>query len=109
MRKVKVPGIYRHFKGEYYAVMAISNKLSHKILDAEILEGFHTELKRRVKIYKKDNKYYHEEDIDQDSLVLYKTLYDSSGIFLRPREMFLSEVDREKYPETKAKYRFEEK
>lgn len=60
--------------------------------------------------FKGDN--YIVVDIAYDSetkekMVVYRQLYGEGKLWVRPLEMFLSEVDREKYPDVEQKYRFE--
>ena len=72
MQELKIKGIYRHFKGDYYLVEDVA-------LNSET----------------------------QEEYVVYRKLYADCGLWIRPREMFLEEVDHDKYPEAKQKYRFE--
>lgn len=81
VRKLRVGDVVRHFKRETEA--ASSTDYLYKILAfAE-----HTET--------------------GESLVIYQSLYPPFNIWARPYDMFMSEVDKEKYPEIKQKYRFE--
>lgn len=81
MRKLDINKRYRHFKGFEVTILAV---------------GTHTETNETMVVYSCDsfNGKSHEKD--------------ENGIYIRPLDMFLSEVDHEKYPNVKQKYRFEE-
>jgi bacterioferritin-associated ferredoxin len=55
---------------------------------------------------------YLVEDVAHDSetgeeVVVYRKLYGDGSLWVRPKAMFLSPVDREKYPEATQRWRFE--
>ena len=79
MREVKPFTMYRHFKGSRALVITTAK---------------HSETGEDLVVY---------ACIDNKG----KTNH-TDGIYARPLEMFLSEVDHEKYPDVKQKYRFEE-
>lgn len=68
------------------------------------------QLHRVYRHFKGDN--YLVEDVARDSetdeeYVIYRKLYGDGSLWIRPKAMFLSEVDHEKYPEVEQRYRFE--
>lgn len=42
-----------------------------------------------------------------EKYVVYRALYSDNKLWIRPYDMFMSEVDHEKYPDVKQKYRLE--
>ena len=43
----------------------------------------------------------------REKMMVYRAMYGSKELYVRPYDMFMSEVDHEKYPDVKQKYRFE--
>ena len=70
--EVKVGGIYKHFKGDYYIVVDIA---------------------------------LHSETYEK--MVVYRALYGDTTLYVRPYDMFLSKVDKVKYPNVEQEYRFQ--
>jgi len=42
-----------------------------------------------------------------EEYIVYRQLYGEGRLFIRPKAMFMSEVDRTKYPDIRQKWRFE--
>lgn len=72
-------------------------------------------MERKLKIHHlyqhfKGKQYYVIcEAIDSETLeevVVYQALYGEHKVYVRSKEMFLSKVDKEKYPNVKQVYRF---
>ena len=77
MREVAIGKRYRHFKGKTYKVL-------HIAYDSET-----------------------NNDGEPRKLVVYQAEYGDNIIWVRDYDMFLSKVDKEKYPEVEQVYRFE--
>ena len=78
MREIQIGKKYKHIKNKMYEVIDI-------VLDSET-----------------------NNDEEPKKIVVYKALYGDNLTWARPYDMFNSEVDHEKYPDVKQKYRFEE-
>ena len=83
-RKITPGDIVQHFK---YETLSDEDKLQNKYMYQVLNIAEHTET--------------HEK------LVIYQALYAPFKVYARPYDMFMSEVDHEKYPNVTQKYRFE--
>lgn len=111
-RQLVEKAIYKHFKGGMYATMFVSKPLDtgliwDKYVDGYFQEANHTETGTRVTFFDEGkNGIVHRADVSTDILVVYISV-ENGKIYARPIDMFLSEVNKEKYPCVDQKYRFE--
>ena len=107
MRELKTNTVYRHFKGKDYIVLGVSTPISRPTGEA-ILNVKHTETLTMMNIFKPYEEFIHWKNTCNDRVVIYMALYGDYQVYARPYDMFMSEVDREKYPNVEQKYRLEE-
>lgn len=75
-----------------------------EIKKGDVFEHFKAELDNDRQRYLYEVLEIAEHTETKEKLVIYRALYNSK-VFARPYEMFVSEVDKDKYPMIKRKYR----
>lgn len=116
-KTVYYPFLYQHFKNNFYVTLGISkpidevtfNHLSKRVVRYATRNVIHTEKPTGVPMLVDllTGEMFYVGTKEHKPLVVY-TNYNSffRDIFARPIDMFLSNVDKKKYPQVRQKERF---
>lgn len=86
-------------------------KFEDRFKEGDIVQHFKRELcsdeekSQNMYLYRIISKALHTENGEQ--LVVYQALYGDFEVYARPLDMFMSEVDHDKYPNIVQRYRLE--
>lgn len=106
--------VYKHFKGGKYQVLGVA-VASSKVDGCRLVDAKYTEddTVERVAVIANDFPRTMLEVLKADYMeegerfVVYQALYGNNEVYIRPLEMFMSEVDRKKYPDACQDWRLE--
>ena len=90
IERIRPGEVVAHFKREISDVASNPNIYLYRVLEF----ATHSETREKYVVY-------------QAMYTDKKTGIEIGDVYVRPYDMFMSEVDREKYPNIKQKYRFE--
>ena len=89
------------------------NVTTPRLKEGDIVQHFKRELCEDKSLYLYKILHIAEHTETKETLVVYQALYRNEsmnvdfGIYCRPYDMFISKVDKEKYPEVEQEYRFQ--
>jgi len=87
--------------------------MENRFKAGDIVRHFKRELLTQEELAQQSEMYLYdivgiaEHTESGESLMVYRPRYGERKLYARPLEMFLSEVDRGKYPRVKQRFRFE--
>lgn len=103
---------WEHFKDKKYQIIGIAQTLAVDIdpMESVICSPRHSETMEEYKVINsQQNGLIIPVSTPEEAsitFVIYQALYGDFGIYIRPLDMFMSPIDKEKYPDVEGEWRF---